>query len=183
VVGKTGERIRLHVVNGGAKGIALHTHGHKFLVTDKDGDEVPEKSRSLQDVIWLATSQRADLALDLTNDGKHAYGPGVWPFHDHQYNGVTTDGIGPGGNISAIVYAQYLDERGWPETSGVSWDSYFAPAYYRKQIPVWESYAPGLFSDTGVDWLMLWRLIGLSLAAGIMAALLVSQLVVRGSGR
>jgi len=177
VVGEMGERLRLHVVNGGAKGIALHTHGHKFLVTDRDGGEVPEGARAPQDVVWLSTSQRVDLDLKLTNDGLHSYGPGIWPFHDHQYNGVTTDGIGPGGNISAIVYAQYLDERGWPETRGVSWDSYFTPAYYRKEIPVWESYAPGLFSDTGVDWTLLWRLIGLCLAAGIMAALLLSQLV------
>jgi hypothetical protein len=183
VVGTMGQRIRLHVVNGGAKGLALHTHGHKFVVTDRDGDEVPESARSAQDVFWLATSQRADLLLDLTNDGKHAYGPGIWPFHDHQYNGVTTDGIGPGGNISAIVYADYLNEGGWPKTQGVSWDPYFTPAYYRREIPVWESYAPGLFSDTGLDWRMLWRVIGLCLAAGILAGLLLSGLTRRGRGR
>ena len=31
------ERTKLRVVNGGAKGIALHTHGHKFTVTHRDG--------------------------------------------------------------------------------------------------------------------------------------------------
>ncbi len=177
VVGEMGERIRLRVVNGGAKGIALHTHGHKFTVTHRDGVELPQSVLAPQDVVWLATSQRVDLALDLTNDGKHAYGPGIWPFHDHQYSGVTNDGIGPGGNISAIVYAQYLDQAGWPRTRGVPWDNYFTEAYYRKEIPVWESYAPGLFSDTGLDWLMLLRVIGLALAAGIMAALLLTALM------
>jgi hypothetical protein len=183
VVGKMDERIRLRVVNGGAKGIALHTHGHKFTVTHRDGVELPQSVLAPQDVVWLATSQRVDLALDLTNDGKHAYGPGIWPFHDHQYSGVTNDGIGPGGNISAIVYAQYLDEAGWPRTGGVPWDNYFTEAYYRKEIPVWESYAPGLFSDTGLDWLMLLRVIGLALAAGIMAALLLTAFLRRRSVR
>jgi FtsP/CotA-like multicopper oxidase with cupredoxin domain len=183
LVGQDDERIKLRVVNGGAKGIALHTHGHKFTVTHRDGVELPENSLAPQDVVWLATSQRVDLALQLTNDGVHAYGPGVWPFHDHQYKGVTNDGIGPGGNISAIVYGEYLDESGWPRTRGVSWDPYFTAAYYRKEIPVWESYAPGLFSDTGPDWLMLLRVLGLALALGIMAALLVGALLRRVRGR
>ncbi len=176
LVGKDDERIRLRVVNGGAKGIALHTHGHKFTVTHRDGVELPEISRTPQDVLWLATTQRADLALELVNDGLHAYGPGIWLFHDHQYKGITNDGIGPGGNISAIVYSQYLDEAGWPQTRGVPWDRYFTQAYYRKEIPVWEHYAPGLFSDTGFDWLMVLRVLGLALACGIMAAVAVGAL-------
>lgn len=183
VVGEMDERIRLRVVNGGAKGIALHTHGHKFTVTHRDGVELPQATLAPQDVVWLATSQRVDLALELSNDGLHAYGPGIWPFHDHQYSGVTTDGIGPGGNISAIVYAQFLDQAGWPQTRGVPWDNYFTQAYYRKEIPVWESYAKGLFSDTGPDWLMLLRIIGLALAVGIMAAVLLAALLRRGPVR
>jgi len=180
LVGKMGERIGLRVVNGGAKGIALHTHGHKFTVTQRDGVMLPESTLVPQDVIWLATSQRADLTLELVNDGVHAYGPGIWPFHDHQYNGVTTDGIGPGGNISAIVYEQYLDEAGWPQTRGVSWDHYFTQAYYRKDIPVWESYTSDLFSDTGLDWLLLIRVLVLALALGIMAAMLLVIFLRRG---
>ncbi len=180
IVGKTGERIKLRVVNGGAKGIALHTHGHKFTVTHRDGVELPANTRAPQDVIWLATTQRVDLALELKNDGIHAYGPGIWPFHDHQYNGVTTDGIGPGGNISAIVYAQYMAQSGWPKTRGVPWDQYFTEAYYRKDIPGWESYAPGLFSDTGLDWLMLLRILVLALALGVMSAMLLLMILRRG---
>ena len=180
IVGKTGDRIKLRVVNGGAKGIALHTHGHKFTMTHRDGVSLQESTLAPQDVLWLATTQRADLALEFENDGVHAYGPGIWPFHDHQYNGVTTDGIGPGGNISAIVYEQYMDESGWPQTRGVSWDQYFTRAYYRKSIPVWESYAPGLFSDTGPDWLMLLRVVVLAMALGVMAAMLLLIFLRRG---
>jgi len=173
VVGQTGDHIRLRVVNGGAKGIALHTHGHKFTVTHRDGVELPPAARSPQDVAWLATAQRLDLELVLVNDGLNAYGPGIWLFHDHQNAGVTTDGIGPGGNISAIVYEQYMNDSGWPKTQGVSWDNYFTEAYYRKEVPVWRSYAPGLFDDAGVDLRMLARVLGLALALGIIAAVLL----------
>jgi FtsP/CotA-like multicopper oxidase with cupredoxin domain len=171
LVGNEGERILLRVVNGGAKGIALHTHGHKFTVVQRDGVPVSEAARSPQDVFWLATSQRADLLLELVNDGVHSYGPGIWPFHDHQYSGVTTDGIGPGGNISAIVYDSYMSEEGWPRTLGVPYDPYFTKAYYRKEVPVWESYAPGLFSDTGVDFRLLIRILVLALSLGVLLAL------------
>jgi hypothetical protein len=178
IVGDTDHRIKLRVVNGGAKGIALHTHGHKFTVTHRDGVSLPDSMLAPQDVLWMGTSQRADLSLELINDGTHAYGPGIWPFHDHQYSGVTSDGIGPGGNISAIVYSQYLDNNGWPQTRGVSWKKYFTSAYYRKEIPIWESYAPGLFSDTGTDWVMLLRVLGLALAIGIMAGWLLRSMSV-----
>jgi hypothetical protein len=176
LVGEDAERIKLRVVNGGSKGIALHTHGHKFTVTHRDGVELPEPARAPQDVVWLATAQRVDIALDLTNDGMKAYGPGIWLFHDHQNRGVTTDGIGPGGNISAIAYTEYLDETGWPRTQGVPWDSYFTEAYYRKEIPVWERYAPGLFSDTGFDRWLLLRLLVLAAALGVMAAVVTTRL-------
>lgn len=179
LVADEGERIKLRVVNGGAKGIALHTHGHKFTVTHRDGVPLPEAALAPQDVVWLATAQRVDIALELDNDGLHSYGPGIWPFHDHQNRGVTTDGIGPGGNISAIVYRQYLDDSGWPRTQGVSWDPYFTPEYYRREIPVWQSYAPGLFADVGSDTSMLIRVLGLCLAGGMMIALLAGRLLRR----
>ena len=182
-MGDEDQHIKLRVVNGGAKGMALHTHGHKFTVTHRDGVALPPNTQVPQDVLWLATTQRADLSLDLVNDGLHAYGPGVWLFHDHQYKGITNDGIGPGGNISAIVYSQYLDETGWPQTRGVPWDQYFTQAYYRKEIPVWERYAPGLFSDTKFDGLMLLRLLGLALAGGIITAVAIGKLFDRGPRR
>lgn len=167
-------RAKLRVVNGGSKGIALHTHGHKFTVTHEDGVAVPEAARARRDVVWLATAQRADLALAFTDDGLNSYGPGIWLYHDHQNRGVTTDGIGPGGNISAIVDSGHLDDAGWPRTRGVSWEPYFTEAYYRKEVPVWESYAPGLFGDPGPDWALLTRLAVLGLSLGALGALVAN---------
>jgi len=167
------ENIKLRILNGGSEGIAFHTHGHKFTVTHKDGVLLPAASQTLQDVVWLASAERIDLALSTYNDGLHSYGPGIWPFHDHQRRGVTTDGIGPGGNISAIVYDEFLDENGWPKTQGVSYKPFFTEQYYQKQIPVWQSYAPGLFSDPANDWLMLGRVLVLTLALATISAMLM----------
>jgi hypothetical protein len=176
VVVEEDEAVKLRVLNGGTKGIALHTHGHKFTLTHQDGVPLPANMQVTRDVIWLATAQRADLALSTTDDGLHSYGPGIWLFHDHQNRGTTTDGIGPGGNISAIVYKSYLSETGWPKTRGVSFAPFFTEQYYQKEVPVWQSYAPDLFSDVARDWQLFARLIILSLSAGIFLALLVSKI-------
>jgi len=176
VVANEGETVKLRVVNGGSKGISLHTHGHKFTITHRDGVELPEAARSPQDVVWLSTAQRVDLELRFDADGLHSYGPGIWPFHDHQNSGITTDGIGPGGNISAIVYSDYMDEDGWPQTRGVSFDQYFTADYYRKEVPVWESYAPGMFADPGKDGALYWRVLLFALAIGIGSAVAFAAL-------
>jgi FtsP/CotA-like multicopper oxidase with cupredoxin domain len=175
VVVRPGERAKLRVVNGGSRGIALHTHGHKVTVTHRDGVALDPSARELRDVVWLATAQRADLALEAVDDGTRGYGPGIWLFHDHQNRGVTTDGIGPGGNISAIVYDEYMGADGWPKLQGVSFEPYFTESYYRKERPVWESYAPGLFSDTGRDPWLLARLIIFGMAIGAVLALLIAS--------
>lgn len=167
------ERVKLRIVNGGSQGIALHTHGHKATVTHKDGVELAEAGRETRDVFWIATAQRVDLALETVNDGTHSYGSGVWLFHDHQNRGVTTDGIGPGGNISAIVYEDWLLESGWPRLQGVSFEPYFTASYYRREVPIWESYAPGLFSDVKADYWFLARLVLLGLALGALLAVLM----------
>lgn len=161
------QNVLLRTVNGGRDGIALHTHGHNVTVTHRDGNLVDPLAREKRDVVWIAPAQRLDLALSTTNDGQGAYGPGIWLFHDHGNRAVTTDGIGPGGHISAIVYDEYLDDNGWPLTSGVSLDTYFSASYYRKTRPVWASYAPGLFTDPGTDPWMFARLLLLGLFSGM----------------
>jgi hypothetical protein len=181
VIAKPNDTIRLRIVNGGNNGIALHTHGHKTTATHLDGVSVQPNAQEVRDVFWMATAQRLDLKLETTNDGLHSFGEGVWLMHDHQGRGVTTDGIGPGGNISAIVYESYLQDNGWPKTFGVSWDPYFSEEYYRKEVPVWQSYAKNLSSEVTFDvWLIL-RLLGLGLAAGTIAALLILQFQARRS--
>ena len=50
---------------------------------------------------------------------------------------ITTDGINPGGNISAIVYQDYLDTSGQPKTQGMDWAPFFTKGYYQKKLPIW----------------------------------------------
>ncbi len=182
VVVRPGERIKLRVVNGGREGIALHTHGHTMTVTHRDGVSQPPGARVTRDVVWIATAQRLDLELSTTNDGLGSFGDGIWLFHDHGSKAVTTDGIGPGGHISAIVYEDYLRADGWPRTSGVGWDPYFTEAYYRKQVPVWERYAPGLFSEVAADWRRLVRPVLFGLFSGAFLVLLWSRTRRRKTG-
>jgi len=173
VVVAPNERIKLRVANGGMNRIGLHTHGHKVTITHRDGVPAEPAAQITRDVVTLDTAQRLDLLLDTTNDGLHAYGSGIWLFHDHGTRAITTDGIGPGGHISAIVYEDYIEQNGWPRTQGVSWAPYFTAAYYRKEIPIWESYAPGLFGDAGADFLAVLRLAGFAFSLGAIAVLII----------
>ncbi len=165
------EKVRLRVLNGGRESIALHTHGHKVVVTHRDGVAHAPETR---DVVAVAPAQRLDLTLDTTNDGLHSYGPGIWYFHDHHERAVTTDGISPGGNISAIVYREYQGEDGWPKTQGVSWEPYFTPEYYARRLPVWQAYDPfGFFGDPGRESSVQVRALLSGLLLGAAIALLL----------
>ena len=127
------ERVKLRVLNGGSESVAIHTHGHKVTITHHDGVEYPEPVRITRDVVSIAPAQRLDLELSTKNDGLHSYGEGVWLMHDHHERGVTTNGFGPGGNVSAIVYERYLEDSGWPMTFGMNWDNFLTPGFYDRR--------------------------------------------------
>jgi hypothetical protein len=167
IVAESGKKAKLRLVNGGSKGISFHTHGHKFKVIERDGVPLNETQSPPQDVLWVPTSQRYDIELNFTNDGTNSYGPGIWLFHDHQNKGVTTDGIGPGGNISAIVYDEFLDDDGWPISNGMNLNQYFSSDYYDKEIPIWGDIAPEVSSNPKDDIRLIFRLILLALFFGI----------------
>ena len=167
IVAESGKKAKLRLVNGGSKGISFHTHGHKFKVIERDGVPLNETQSPPQDVLWVPTSQRYDIELNFTNDGTNSYGPGIWLFHDHQNKGVTTDGIGPGGNISAIVYDEFLDDDGWPISNGMNLNQYFSSDYYDKEIPIWGDIAPEVSSNPKDDIKLIFRLILLALFFGI----------------
>jgi len=174
VLTQPGERIKLRVVNGGRDGLGLHTHGHNMTITHRDGVLSAPDARVTRDVVWIAPAQRLDLEINTLNDGVGAFGPGIWLFHDHGSRAITSDGIGPGGHISAIVYEQEMGPNAWPRTSGVSWDPYFTEAYYQRRSPVWENYAPGWFGDAGTDGRLLLRLVLMAFFLGLLLAVTVS---------
>ncbi len=140
IVTEPDQNIKLRILNGSDEGIALHTHGHKFTETHADGVQIPEAAQITRDVGWIAPAQRADYLLQTKNDGLHSYGAGIWLMHDHIEKTVTNNGIAPGGSGTAIVYKEYLSEGGFPLALGVDWNKFFVAEYYRKTIPVWQSY-------------------------------------------
>ncbi len=172
VVTDPDQRIKLRVLNGGSVGVALHTHGHKTTATHYDGVALGSQARITRDVFWLASAQRADLELSTVNDGLHAYGSGVWLLHDHQERGVTNNGIGPGGNLGAIVYREFLNQNGWPRTGGEDLSQYFRPGYYQRQAATRS--ATGEMSAG-----RFLRLLGLGVAVGAAAASLVSHRAIK----
>lgn len=148
IVTEPDQKIKLRILNGSDEGIALHTHGHKFTETHADGVEIPQAAQITRDVGWIAPAQRADYLLQTVNDGLHSYGEGIWLMHDHIEKTVTNDGIAPGGSGTAIVYKKYLSEGGFPMALGVDWNKFFVAEYYKKQIPVWQSYDENMsFAD------------------------------------
>ena len=172
LIAKDEETIRMRVLNGGANGLALHTHGHKVTITHNDGVAVNPAARITRDVVWVAAAQRADLTLRTSNDGLHSYGQGIWLLHDHQPAGITTDGIGPGGNISAIVYEDYLGENGWPETRGEELAQYFSADYYSRPEGSWFA---GPDEPLKADGRLLFRLVVIGIAIGLLMALAVGR--------
>ena len=166
VVVEPDQTVKVRVLNGGAEGVSLHTHGHKFTVTHYDG--VAHSAPITRDVVWISPAQRIDLELRTENDGLHSYGPGIWLLHDHKPKGITTDGINPGGNISAIVYRSFLGEAGRPLTQGVDLAPFFSAAYYEKKVPIWGQLEAGLLGAAGGASPSLLRSAGVGLALGLV---------------
>ena len=171
------EKIKLRVLNAGAEGVSLHTHGHKVTITHYDGVEQNPLARVTRDVVWLSAAQRLDLELNTTNDGLHSYGEGVWFLHDHREQAVTTDGMNPGGDISMIVYEKFLGEDGIPVTAG-DLSLFFNQEYYARQVPVWGDMDPeGKLSDPVTQATLPGRMILFAIVAGLFLA--VALLLVR----
>jgi len=132
------QNTKLRLFNSSGEILSLHTHGHKATITHYDGVEQNPAAQITRDVYDLSPAQRLDLKLSTVNDGLHSYGEGVWIFHDHREKGITTDGMNPGGNVSAVVYKSYLTEEGLPKVQGVDLAPYFTKAFYQRKVPVWQ---------------------------------------------
>ncbi|MCK5830841.1 MAG: multicopper oxidase domain-containing protein [Methylococcales bacterium] len=137
VVVKPDEKVKLRVFNAGDKQVALHTHGFKPTATHLDGVELKPEARIQRDVFTVGPAQRVDLELYAHNDGLNSMGPGIWTFHDHAEEAVTTNGIYPGGHISSVVFESFLGPHGMPKLQGVDVSPFFTEEFYQKKIPIW----------------------------------------------
>lgn len=138
IVAEPDQNIKLRMFNSTGEMMAIHTHGHKATITHYDGVEHNPQAQIMRDVYDIAPAQRNDLKINTTDDGFHNYGEGIWIFHDHREKGITTDGMNPGGNVSALVYKSFLNEVGLPKTIGESVMPLFTKAFHERKYPVWQ---------------------------------------------
>lgn len=134
------KRVKLRILNGHTETLALHIHGHKPTITHYDGVDNGPSSYITRDVHSLVPAQRLDLELSGVDDGLHSFGQGIWMFHDHVEKAFTTNGTGEGGDISLVVYKGFIDERGIPESHGMSLAPYFTKGFWQKNYPIWQDF-------------------------------------------
>ena len=134
------EKVKLRVLNGHTESLALHIHGHKPTVTHYDGVDNGPSSYITRDVHGMVPAQRIDLELSGVDDGLHSFGQGIWMFHDHVEKSFTTNGVGEGGDISLVVYSDFLDEKGIPKAHGMSLAPYFTKGLWKRNYPIWQDY-------------------------------------------
>jgi len=132
--------VKLRVLNGHTEAFALHIHGHKPTVTHYDGVDNGPSSYITRDVHGMVPAQRIDLELSGVDDGLHSFGQGIWMFHDHVEKSFTTNGHGEGGDISLVVYKDFLDEKGIPKAHGMSLAPYFTKGLWQGKYPIWQDY-------------------------------------------
>ena len=96
IVVKSGEVIKLRLINSSFAPISFHLHGHEALVTHYDGYKDPYPV--VRDTILIPAAGRVDLLIKADKD------PGVWVLHDHSAQRVTNGGQYPGGMITALIY-------------------------------------------------------------------------------
>ena len=176
------QKIKLRVLNSASEMLALHTHGHKATITHYDGVEHNPDAQITRDVYDVAAAQRVDLTLDTTNDGLHSYGEGIWLFHDHREKGITTDGMNPGGNVSAITYQSYLNDLGLPEGQGIDISKYFTQEFHQRNLPIWQDLDEvgtlgAAAGQTGID--PATRLTLINFFYGLLAGLILYLLIAK----
>ena len=137
---KSGQVTKLRILNVGGNPIYFHPHGHHPILTDVDGDPLPEGQQYSRDTFEVGPAQRIDLALHTGEDGRYASGPGVWMVHDHAASAETNSGI-DGGAMTAIVYDGFMGADGLPKTAA-SLEPMFDPHMYDGSMPTFD---PGMF--------------------------------------
>ena len=134
------QKVKLRILNGHTESIAMHIHGHKPTITHYDGVDNGPGSYIQRDVHGMVPAQRIDLELNGVDDGLNSFGQGIWMFHDHVEKSFTTNGVGEGGDISLVVYKDFIDEKGIPKAHGMSLAPYFTKGFWKRNYPVWQDY-------------------------------------------
>jgi len=100
---KSGENIRVRLINAGTENHHLHLHGHDFWMVCDDGVPLPQPWQ--RNTVSLSPGKTYDIIIEGKNRG-------IWTFHDHDTRRVTNNGLYPGGNLLALIYEDLpVEER------------------------------------------------------------------------
>ena len=113
---KKGDKVRIRLYGAGGEIHAMHTHGHHFLVTHKDGFPLPAPYWS--DTILIGPGERYDIMLTMNN-------PGRYIMHDHVDIHVTNNGKYPGGAITVMEYEGIQRDDDWYAYKGIDYNGDF----------------------------------------------------------
>lgn len=112
---KSGENIRIRLINAGGESHSLHLHGHDFWLVCDDGLPIPQPTQ--MNTLHLAPGKTHDIIVEGKNRG-------IWTFHDHDTRRVTNNGLYPGGNLMVLVYEDLpMEERAVGMMEGMKMDT------------------------------------------------------------
>ena len=97
---RSGEYIRIRLINGGFLSHHMHLHGHNFWLVAEDGNPLAEPVRL--NTVSLFPGKTADIIVYGDN-------PGFWTFHDHDVRRVMNNGVYPGGMLTMLTYEDMGD--------------------------------------------------------------------------
>lgn len=90
-----GDVLRIRLYGAGGETHNIHTHGHHFTITHKDG--FPLDSPYKADTVSVGPGERYDIIVEANN-------PGRFIVHDHVDVHVTNNGKYPGGPVTIMEY-------------------------------------------------------------------------------
>ncbi|HEV2471247.1 MAG TPA: multicopper oxidase domain-containing protein, partial [Chthonomonadales bacterium] len=92
---KTGEMIRVRLINAGLMPHYMHLHGHDFWQVCVDGSSLAAPVR--MNTVPVNPGSTTDIIIHGTN-------PGRWHFHDHSDLSLMNNGVSPGGMMTHLMY-------------------------------------------------------------------------------
>jgi len=139
---KKGDVVRVRLIGAGGELHEMHTHGHTFWVTHKDGHPLPQPYKA--DTILVGPGERYDLIFEADN-------PGRFIFHDHMDTHVTNGGKYPGGIVTIMEYEGVPTNDPWYVWKDKVYDpDYFYTESMKKPYGIYEHAAfKGEPLDTG----------------------------------
>ncbi|WP_028986901.1 multicopper oxidase family protein [Thermicanus aegyptius] len=105
---KTGEKVRMRLINISNLAHPMHLHGHDFRVIAEDGH--PLSSPRVLNTLDVAPGKTYEIEFIADN-------PGTWVFHCHELHHTMNGEVEPGGLIGVIQY-EGAPKNELPSTEG-----------------------------------------------------------------